>query len=300
MKKWLLPLLIILLTGSVGVVLFNSYRSKGQVSVPLPQKVERIVSMAPNLTEILFALGLEEKIVGVTTFSKFPPGAITKPKIGSFWQPNIEAIINAEPDLVITLGFDQQKKLAEKLKPMGCYTLSVNIEQVSDLFEAIETIGVATKSESKADRMISDIKTRLDELSSLLSTGEKVKVLWVVQREPFRVAGTETFVNEMIELAGGVNAISPTVQKYPPIGAEHIIACGAQVIIEPSMVSKDISAEQEKAMEYWSKFKNVPAVTNGRIYVIDGDIVSRLGPRLCESVETIGRFLKPGLFEQAE
>jgi ABC-type Fe3+-hydroxamate transport system substrate-binding protein len=107
------------------------------------------------------------------------------------------------------------------------------------------------------------------------------------------VAGRDTFINELIELAGGENAIGPTLHKYPPIGAEQIIACGAEVIIEPAMVESDLDRQRETALEYWSRWPHVPAVAAGRIYVIDGDIVSRLSPRLYQGIETIAQCLRP-------
>jgi len=123
----------------------------------------------------------------------------------------------------------------------------------------------------------------------------KVKVLWVVQREPLRVAGRDTFINEMIGLAGGENAIGSTLYKYPPIGAEEVIAAGPEVIIEPTM-AKDATDLREQAMSHWRRFPNVPAVRDERIYVIDGNLVSRLGPRLPAGIEAIARCLRPELF----
>ena len=142
-----------------------------------------------------------------------------------------------------------------------------------------------------------DIREKLDKLSALVSTERKVKVLWVVQREPLRVAGQNTFINEMIELAGGENTISSRLHKYPPIGAEQVIACGADVIIEPSMQQDGLRAQQNQALQYWSKFDNIPAVANKRIYTIDGDVVSRLSPRLYEGIEIIAECLRPELFK---
>jgi iron complex transport system substrate-binding protein len=257
---------------------------------------ERIVSLAPSLTEILFALGLEDKIVGVTLHCNYPPVAIKKPKIGTFWQPNIEAVIAAKPTLVITLGFEQQRSLAERLRRIGYDCLTVNIEKISELFEAIDKIGTATGKQYEANQLVSGIRKKLNGLAALVSTKDKVRVLWVVQREPLRVAGRDTFVNEMIELAGGENVMGPTIYKYPPIGAEQVIAGGADVIIEPSMTQENPAAQRGKAIQYWNRFENVPAVTNSRIYVINGDIVSRLGPRLYEGVETIAKCLRPELF----
>ena len=297
MNKWWLLLLIILCWMVAGFVIFGPQQGQNYSVTPLPVQADRIVSLAPNLTEILFALGLEKEIVGVTLYSDYPPAAAEKPKMGTFWQPNIEAVVAAKPKLVITLGFEQQRHLAERLKRMGYNSLTVNIEKVNELFEAIAKIGTATGRHSQADELVSSIRRKLDKLSALMIGQNKVRVLYVVQREPLRVAGRDTFINEMIELAGGENAIGPTMHKYPPIGAEQVIACGADVIIEPTMAQVDLAAQRERAIQYWSKFKNLPAVIEGRIYVIPGDTVSRLGPRLYEGVESIARCLRPELFK---
>jgi iron complex transport system substrate-binding protein len=297
MNKWLWLLLIITCWTATGLAIFDLRQSQDCDDTALPTRADRIVSLAPNLTEILFALGLEKEIVRVTLDSDYPPAAANKPKAGTFWQPNIEAIIAARPNLIVTLAFEQQKNLAERLKRINYNCLTVNIEKVNDLFEAIETIGEATGNKLKANELVTNIRDSLDKLSALVGTEDKVRVLWVVQREPLRVAGRDTFVNEMIELAGGENAIGPTLHKYPPIGAEQVILCDADVIIEPSMHQKDLKEQQKNANQYWNKFENLPAVANERVYVIPGETVSRLGPRLYEGTETIARCLRPELFE---
>jgi len=297
MNKWWWLLLIISCWMGAGFALFGFQQNQNCDDTPLPTGADRIVSLAPNLTEILFALGLDDKIVGVTLNSDYPPAAQKKTKVGTFWHPNIEAVIATKPDLAITLGFHQQKNIAERLKRIGYNTLTVNIEKVNDLFEAVEKIGAATGKHHRANELVNNIRKKLDRLSALVGTETKVRVLWVVHREPLRVAGRDTFANEMIELAGGENAIGPTLHKYPPIGAEQVIVCGADVIIEPAMEQQDLASQQNRAIQYWSKFENLPAVANKQVYVIRGDIVSRLGPRLYEGTETIARCLRPELFE---
>jgi len=274
------------LLGSTG----NHYRKHAG-----PGRADRIVSLAPNLTEIIFALGLGDKIVGVTVFSDYPVAATEKPKVGTFWQPNIEAVIGARPDLVVTQQFRQQKDTARRLERIGYNCLTVRTQKLSELFDAIETIGQATGKKPQASALLRQIKTRLGELSASMQSHEKPKVLWVINREPLRVAGRDTFVNEIIELAGGENAIGPTVYKYPPIGAEQVIACGAEVIIEPAMTAKSIAEQQQQARRYWSRFDNVPAVAHNRIYVIPPATVCRLGPRICRGVETVARCIRPEL-----
>lgn len=300
MNKWHWLLLALSCWMAGGYAMSGTMREQKSDDTPLPNQVNRIISMAPNLTEILFALGLDKEIVGVTLFSDYPPPAMKKPKVGSFWQPNIEAIIAARPDLVITettTGFDQQKYLAMRLHRIGYNNLTLHFETVAELFEAIDKIGQATDRPLEADRMTNDLRTKLDRLSALVDTGDKVKVLYVVQRQPLRVAGRDTFINEMIELAGGENAIGLTVHRYPPIGAEQVIGSGAEVIIEPDMLQANLSEQKRAAMEYWSRFTNLPAVRDGQVYVIKGDTTSRLGPRLYEGTETIARCLKPHLFK---
>ncbi len=300
MNKWVWLLLGVSCWMAAGIILCGPGQGQAGQSAAPPALPKRIVSMAPDLTEILFALGLDKEIVGVSQYSDYPPAAKEKPSVGSFWQPNIESIVAAKPDLVVTsttTGFGQQKRLAMRLARMGYNNLTLRLETIAQLFEAIEQVGQATGRKQQADQVVSDIKNKLQKLSRLVGAGEKVTVLWVVQREPLRVAGRDTFVNEMIELAGGENAIGPTLHKYPPIGAEQVIASGAEVIIEPDMGQRDLKAQQESALRYWGKFENLPAATNKQIYVIPGGAVSRLGPRLYEGIEIIAKCLRPHLFE---
>ena len=257
----------------------------------------RIISLAPNITEILYALGIEDKIVGLTLDCDYPPEAGAKVKVGTFWQPNIEAIIALRPELVITLDFERQKDMAARLKRIGYNCLTVAIESTGDLFKAIETIGATTERLDQANILTDNMQTELDTIAAHVAGLESIKVLWVVQREPLRVAGRKTFINEIIELAGGENAIGSTLHQYPAIGAEQVIASKAQVIIEPAMEQTDLTKQHESAIRYWSRFKNLPAVAGNHIYVIDGDTVSRLSPRLGKGVQTVASCLRPGLHE---
>jgi len=296
MRRWLALSLIVLCWVAVGFAVLSRLDVQDQAQQPAPHHAERIVSLAPNLTEILFALGLDEQVVGVTLHCNYPPAAAEKSKVGTFWQPNIEAVIAAKPNLVIALRFTQQKDTIERLTRIGYDCLMVNVDKVGELFKAIKEIGSATGRHAQAAELASSLRTKLNQLSALMASNERLRVLWVIDREPLRVAGRDTFVNELIELAGGKNAIGPTVHKYPPIGSEQVIACAADVIIEPAMAAESLAEQQKTAIEYWSRFKKVPAVANQRVYVIPPDTVCRLGPRLYEGVETVARCLRPELF----
>jgi iron complex transport system substrate-binding protein len=296
MGKWCFLLAALVVWLASGYALLGPKDAAGNPATRRSREPSRIVSMAPNLTELLYALGLDERIVGVTQDSDYPPAALTKPKVGTFWQPGIEAVIATKPDLVVTLAFEQQKELARRLRRIGYDCLSVDIERIDDLFNAITTIGNATGAQEQARELSAGIKAAIHRLQTATAALPKVKVLWVVQREPLRVAGRDTFLNEMIDLAGGENAIGPTLHIYPPIGAEQIIAARPEVIIEPTMLPGALDEQRRQATSYWRRYTNVPAVTNDRIYVIDGDMVSRLGPRLHLGIEMIAKCLRPGLF----
>jgi iron complex transport system substrate-binding protein len=303
MKK-LLFLILVIIAGVAGIILFSRYKnllnpSDGTngdfltVSKTQSKQPQRIISLAPSLTEILFALELDDKIVGVTLNSDYPPAAQKKTKIGSFWQPDTEAVIAAKPDLVVTLQTEQQKRIADSLNRLGYRVLALKIEKIEELFTSIQKIGLATGSKQHADELIENINGQLHYLKSKYSSTSKPKVLWVLQTEPLRVAGRDTFINELIELAGGENAIGATLQQYPPIGTEELLGCNAEVIIKSSMGRADIQAQQRQADIFWSKYASLPAVKNKRIYVVDSDTVLRLGPRLPQGVEMIGRCLHP-------
>ncbi|MHC4636921.1 MAG: ABC transporter substrate-binding protein [Planctomycetota bacterium] len=296
MNKWLWLLLIIIFWICAGFLIFGTSDNSVQTADAATGQPQRIVSMAPNLTEILFSLGLDEEIVGVTLYSNYPPAAAMKPRIGTFWQPNLEAVIAADPDLVVTVGFPQQKDAAVRLQRIGYKCLTVDLEKVPELYDAIGKIGQAANRERRAEELIEEIQGKIKGISDLIGNRTKPKVLWVVQRQPLMVAGRDTFINEMIELAGGENAIGPTINKYPPIGKELVIARSPDVIIEASMRPDNLQQQQQTAREYWRGL-DIPTIQVNRIYVIDGDNVSRLGPRLYEGIETIARCLEPELFE---
>jgi iron complex transport system substrate-binding protein len=301
MKKSLATLVVVFVFAVTLVFLMwhglPARENTAILAVP-PSRIQRIVSLSPNLTEILFALGLGDRVAAVSSNCDWPPEAKTRPKVGTFWQPNTEAIIAVRPDLVVCESFNQQRATAETLRRTGLNILPLRVESIVELFSAIEKIGQATGCSPAADQLAANIKSQLDQIRTTTSSSRKVKVLWIMQPEPLRVAGVNTFVNEIIELAGGQNAIGPTIDRYPSIGTEEILSCGAEVVIQSAMGTEDIHKQQIAAEQFWSRFANLPAVKNKRIYVIDADTVLRLGPRLPQGLQTTAQCLHPELFTQ--
>ncbi|MGD0552354.1 MAG: cobalamin-binding protein [Sedimentisphaerales bacterium] len=261
-------------------------------------EIQRIVSLSPNLTEIVFALGLGDRVVGVSNNCDWPVEAKQKPKMGTFWQPNTEAIIAAKPDLVVCESFLQHKEVAETLKRVGLPVVSLHAESIEELYNAITQIGSAAGCSDKAEPLAAKIKSELNQIRIKASSAKKVKVLWVMETEKLRVAGIKTFINEIIELAGGQNVIAPTGDQYPSVGTETILTSGAEVIIQSAMGTEDITKQQEAADKFWNRFANLPAVKDKKVYVIEADTVLRLGPRLPDGAMAVAKLLHPELFSQ--
>ncbi|MDD5326365.1 MAG: cobalamin-binding protein [Phycisphaerae bacterium] len=295
-KKTILLLLVLI---GLMVLVFGLYRQAVSKATPgraddlsgtaVPQ---RIVSLSPNLTEIIFALGLGDRVAAVSNNCDWPIEAKAKPKVGTFWQPNTEVIIAAKPDLVVCETFLQQNETAQVLKRAGLNVLSLRVESIDELFAAIRSIGQTAGCSEKAEQLADGLKEQLDRIRESSSSLAKVKVLWVIQTEPVRVAGVNTFVNEIIELAGGQNAIAPTGDQYPSISTEEIIGCNAEVIIQSAMGTEDMAKQQGAAEKFWGRFVNLSAVKNKRIYVINPDTVLRLGPRVGQGVEAVAQCLR--------
>jgi iron complex transport system substrate-binding protein len=277
---------------------WNRYHAKPSLAevnaaAPVPPKELRIVSMAPNLTEILFALGLNQEIAAVTSDSDYPPQAQSLPKVGTFWQPDMEAVLSARPTLVIAMGFEQQASLANRLRNMGCKSLSLNIESFPELFSGIGVIGKAVGKQEQAGKLIGRIQNTQNALKRRFAGRGAPKVLWIIQREPLRVAGQDTFVDEMIRTCGGRNAIEKTLHQYPPISQESFLAAAPDIIIEPADSAKDYERLTKTAQEFYGRYPSLPAVRDKRIYVLDGDLVSRLGPRIEKGMQEVARCLWP-------
>jgi iron complex transport system substrate-binding protein len=290
--KGLFAAVIILVAATVtlGIYLRRSVRTDTVTAKP-KNEPQRIVSLAPNITEILFELGLGDKVIAVSDDSDWPEQAKELRKIGAFFRPNTEAVIECEPDLVITLWFLEQKSVADSLNRLGYNVLTVELQRLEQLSAAIEEIGKTTGAETAAEKLIEKIDAQLVQIEKKYDSPTRPKVLWVIQDEPVRVAGQKTFINELIELAGGQNAIRPTLMQYPQIGSENILTSKADVIIHSAMSKNDIIKEQRAAEEFWQKYPLLPAVKNKRIYVVDPDTTLRLGPRLPEGVELIAELL---------
>ena len=265
--------------------------------VYLAKPARRIVSLAPSATEILFAVGLDQEIVGVTSFCDYPPPAKAKPKVGSSI-PNLEAIIGLKPDLVLAVKSevvrpDVLAKLEQLKVPVFVFAAKV----VEDIFGHIATTGRLVGHEKQAREVVQNLRDRLNEIRQRTSTVVKVRVFYVVNTDPLISVGSASFIHQMVEVAGGENIAGRMTMAYPKVSLEEVIRKDPEVIIFPIGTTEGIPEAEQQG---WRKWKGVSAVAQNRLYQVKGELVNRPGPRVIEGIEVLAHLLHPELFSSKD
>lgn len=259
---------------------------------------QRIISLSPNVTEILFALGLGEKIVGVTRFCNYPPEAKAKPQVGGYLDPSYEAILRLKPDVVILLPeFEQIKNFLTELK---INYLSVSNKTVSDILDSIEFLGNEFGVEQKAEKIAKEIRTKIERIKQKTENSIKPKVLIVIERtmgtgviEDVYIAGKNTFYDELIGMAGAINAYEDEKIAYPILSAEGIIHLNPDFIIDlvPQLNQTGLNSTMLK--KDWNCLNQVAAVKNRHVYIMRQDYAVIPGPRFIIFLEDLARIIHP-------
>ncbi len=268
------------------------------LSIVLAVAPQRIISLAPSITEILFALGVGDRVVGVSTYCDYPPEATRIDRIGTFLQPNVERILAKRPDLVIGVPSPGNRASVERLEELGLRVLIVNPERVADILAAIHSIADAVGVPSQGAALVARIQHAMSAVTARLDGAPTPRVLMLVGRSPFIAAGKGTYQGELITLAHGDNLAAATGDAWPTVSLEFIVARAPQVIIDTSMGSEE-SADRESALAFWRDFPTVPAVRDHRIYGYRAYQLLRPGPRVAETLETVARFIHPERFRNS-
>ena len=252
---------------------------------------ERIISTAPSNTEILFALGLGDKVVGVTTYCNYPPEAPEKEKIGGFSTVDIEKIISLNPDMVLASSITGDENI-KKLEDKGITVLIVEPKNIDEILKAIELIGNVTGKENEAKSLTENMLKRINKVKeNSKNLKEKPKVMYVVWHEPLMSAGKNTFANDIIEIAGGENIYSDMEIQYPTISLESVIDRNPDIIIA-SVGHGDAGNLTYNYVMNEPRLKDVNAVKNKRVYEIDADIMNRPGPRISDALEQFAVWMR--------
>jgi iron complex transport system substrate-binding protein len=263
-------------------------------TVTINEYPQRIISLSPAHTEILFALGLGDRIVGVSDYSDYPPEALTKPNVGSYDTPNIEVIIAQEPDLV--LATEEHEAETQQLEDRGITVFATNPQTVSEVLETIVTIGKITGKDEEANALVDDMQQRMDAITaktSQLTAEQRPRVFFPIWHDPIWTVGSGTFHDELIQMAGGVN-IAGELSGYVDMSLESVIDANPQVIIAGVGMGEGADLTFQ-FMETDDRLAGTDARINGNVYSADMDIVSRPGPRLVEALETFFRLIHPEL-----
>lgn len=258
----------------------------------------RIVSLAPSLTEIVFALGLGDRVVGVSTESYYPPEAAEKPVVGRFLAVSTEAIVALEPDLVLVPP--TTRDLTQQLQAIGVNAVLIEQFDLAQTLASIEAIGKLCGVEDKARAMVAEINAGLDRVRARTQEKDRPRVLMVVGRnydapqlEDVYVAASNSFYGELVELAGGTSAYVSESYAYPLVSIEGIMKLNPDVVFDIVPHPDSRQVDYERLKQAWQTLPELAAVQNDRVYVLGGDYIGIPGPRLVRIVEDMAARLHP-------
>lgn len=261
----------------------------------LAQAPVRIVSLAPSLTETLYAIGAGERVVGVTPFCDFPPEAARKPKVG-YIRPNLESILALRPDLVVAPVEFLRADLLTRLEQLKIATFIVQAKTVEDIFAQVQTLGRMLKLSGAADRVATDLRRRVADLKQQTDHVSRPRLLYVLNTDPLITVGPGSFIHHLIELAGGTNVAADAKAPYPRLSMEAVLKEDPELILFPVGEAEGIP---ETEQQRWRRWDSLSAVKDGRFHQVDANLLNRPGPRIVEGLEMLVRILHPGVLGKA-
>ncbi len=289
------PLFLFLIIFVVAVIGINSQSNPEISSSKTPQ---RIISLSPSITETVFALGLGDKVVGVTDYCDYPPEVNLLPKVGGFINPNLETIISLQPDLVIMLA--NQQRVVEQLKQLNVQTLPVLNSSLEDIKQTIKVIGQQTQHQQQADELLNKINQKIAFIAKKTKGLARPRVMITMghsidsqHMKQIFIAGQHDFYNDLISLAGGENAYQAQQPNVPSLSVEGIMQLNPQVIIDIYPEAEDHNSDLVQVMHQWNNLKYVDAIQNKRIHLIEENYATIPGPRIFLLLEQLARLIHP-------
>lgn len=259
----------------------------------------RLVSTAPSITEILFALGLGDRVVGVSEYCRYPEAARRKPRIGSYLAPNPEVILSMRPDIVFVEEVSSRALAA--LPEVGLRKVELRHRGIADIYKSIEIIATAAGEPAAGVKLRQELSTELAGIEARTRRLPKRRVLFLVGRNPGTLQGMiavggGTYIDELIRIAGGVNAVGDAGPAYPNVSLETVLSRNPEVIIDRgdmAQESKQSAAHEAAVKALWHSLGSVDAVKHGRIYPVSDDFWVVPGPRMVEAARALARFIHP-------
>lgn len=265
-------------------------------SVRVPKNPQRVVSLAPSITEIVFSVNRGDRLVGVTEFSDYPEAAGRIASVGTYVYLDLEKIVSLNPDLCIAIKDGNPGAIVSRIEAIGIPVFAVNPRDLNSVIQAIHAIGNVLNADSAARARIEDMNSRLQRIGNLVSkTTIRPSVFFQIGVSPIVSAGADTFINELIERAGGRN-VAAAMTGYPRFSKEEVLARMPEIMIVTSMARQKTF---DQAVEQWRQWPDLPAVKHDRIYLVDSDVFDRPSPRLVDGLERLVRLIHPELFQKA-
>lgn len=267
------------------------------VTVSLPAKAVRVVSLSPELTETLFAVGAGDAVVGVTTYCNYPAETASRQKIGGFSAKTIsvETIVALKPDLVLG-GLSAHGQLASQFERAGLRFAAMDVTGIASVYESIALLGRVAGDEAKAAALTASLKERVravEAKTASIPAARRPVVFWETWDEPLMSAGPRTFTAQIIEAAGGRNCFADASADWPVVSFEALLARNPDWIMAAESHGAALTMERLAKRSGWTSLKAVKA---GKVALIDGDVASRAGPRFVEALEAMATILYPELF----
>ncbi|MBN8547735.1 MAG: ABC transporter substrate-binding protein [Deltaproteobacteria bacterium] len=259
---------------------------------------ERVISLAPSITEILFALGLGDRVVGVSRYSDYPVEARAKPRVGALLDPNFEAIVALRPTIV--LGLSEFREKLPYLESLGLKTETFEHRTLRGIDDSIRRIGALCGQPQQAGVMADDILRRIEVVKARVKGRPEVRTMVVVGESSgdgtltsLFLSGTDGFYNEVLSLAGGRNVVTSKTLGISTISAEGVMHLNPDVVIEIVLANGGQQLNHATIRQAWSDVPSVAAVKNNKIFIVDQDYVSVPGPRFVRVLEDFARYLHP-------
>jgi len=245
------------------------------------------VSLAPSLTEIVFALGRQDRLVGVTRFCNVPPAAASLPRIGGVADPDLERIAAAGPDLVLCTTDGNPRERIRALESLGIPCFCTGPQDLEGIFGVIERTGILLGVPGRARALAASLRARAGRVAARRGKAAETRpsVLVLVSTSPLIAAGRGTFMDELIRAAGGRNAAAPYAGRYPRLGVEDLVHAAPDLVLVAAMRGA------ERLPPEVTRWKEVPAFRDGGVLALDGDLVTRPGPRMVDALEEVGRIV---------
>jgi iron complex transport system substrate-binding protein len=263
---------------------------KGKKPEGIPK---RVVSLAPNLTEIIFAIGAGERVVGVTTYDDYPEEVKKLPRVGGFIDPSLEAILALTPDLVVCTPNPGGRNRMDALSRMGVPVLVLPSYGMKDIFTVIEALGDLFEKQSSAKELVDNMQGRIARVAELVKKVRRPKALLVYGHRPIMAAGPGSFGDSMLKLAGGENILKDSKMRYPNVPMEEIIRLMPEVIIDASSSGTGAEMTRAEVEKVWGRWKVLPAVKNRRVHIFNSALWFRPGPRVAQGLEKLFSILHP-------